>query len=184
MKAIVDTSSFLALIKYYLPFDKNNFLKNIIQEKFEKSEIIVIDKVFQEAKYISGGIILEKLNFITEKSKFIVKTDEILPSVKFFNLLENQFCNKSIVKLKGLTDIEFDLIKNEYVKGADCRMILYALNIKDDDVLIVTEETKTTNDDKFFKKIPENCSHIEIECCNLPKLLKDFLKIDLSEILK
>jgi Domain of unknown function (DUF4411) len=64
----------------------------------------------------------------------------------------------------------------------DANLLLYSLSIKDNSPIVVTEETKTANDNKIFKKIPENCKEIDIECCSLPKLLKDHFKIDISRL--
>ena len=100
MKGIIDTSSLLSLVRYYLPFDKNGKLMAAIQALFESSEIIIIDRVVGEAKYNSKGIVLEKLPFILLQPKLIVKTDTILPNKKFFNCLENQFCNQVIKRGK------------------------------------------------------------------------------------
>jgi hypothetical protein len=47
---------------------------------------------------------------------------------------------------------------------------------------VVTEETKSANDNKTFRKIPENCKEINIECCTLPNLLKDHFNIDISTL--
>lgn len=86
MIAILDTSSLLAFVRYYLPFDKRGTFKSLIHSKFESEEIIILDKVFDEAKYISHGIILEELEFMNDKSKHI-NTISLIPSIKFFNIL-------------------------------------------------------------------------------------------------
>lgn len=182
MNVIIDTSSLLALVRYYLPFDKNNLLKDFIKEKFEAGELIIIDKVFEEATYISKGIILTELDFLKDKKKHI-KTTDILPNTAFFNLLENHFCNKDVKRLQDITEVEFELEKERYLKMADAKMILYALSIKKENPILVTEETKNANDNKLFKKLPDNCSSINIECCNLPSLFKKHFKINISEYL-
>ena len=181
MNAILDTSSLLALVRYYLPFDKNSLLFNLLQEKFEAGEIIILDKVFEEIQYISGGIIIKELPFIKDKKKH-KKTGDLIPTKTFYNLLENQFCNQDIKKLKGITDTEFELEKNHFLQTADANLILYALSIKTLNPIIITEETKNSNDSKLFKKIPENCRCIEMECCNLPELLKTHLGVNLGEL--
>jgi len=94
--------------------------------------------------------------------------------------LDNSFCNKDIVKLKGLTPAEFDLAKRTFLKGADANLLLYAEKIKGSKPLIVTEETKTNNDGKFFKKIPENCFALSHQYCDLPSLLRDHLKLNVD----
>lgn len=179
MNVIIDTSSLLALVRYYLPFDTKNSLKEFIKEKFESGELLIIDRVFEEASYISKGIILKELDFLKDKKKHI-QTTEILPNSTFFNLLENQFCNKDVKKLQDITEVEFEFEKERYLKMADAKMILFALSIKEENPILVTEETKNANDNKLFKKLPDNCRTINIECCNLPKLFKEYFRINLN----
>ena len=182
MKAIFDTSSLLAFVRYYLPFDKNGTFKLLLQNKFIKREFEILDSVISESKFISQGIILKELAFLNEKSMHINSKD-LIPNAKFFNLLENQFQNKEIRKLKDINDAEFELEKKRFLSTADARLILYALSITNLDPIIVTEETKNPNDNKIFKKIPENCTAIQIKCCTLPVLFKDYLNLDLSNLL-
>lgn len=183
MNAIIDTSSLLALVRYYLPFDTNNLLKEFIKEKFDSRELLIIDGVFEEATYISKGIILTELDFLQDKIKH-VKTTEILPNATFFNLLENQFCNKDVKKFQDITEVEFESEKERYLKTADAKMLLFALSIKNENPILVTEETKNANDNKLFKKLPDNCHTINIKCCNLPKLIKENFGINISDYLK
>ncbi|MGY2131199.1 DUF4411 family protein [Hymenobacter sp. HD11105] len=184
MTAIIDTSSLLAIVRYYLPFDINNKLKKSIQALYESGELVIIDKVAYESRFQSKGIILEKLDFISAKPKLIVKTDEILPDRKFFNRLENEFCNKNIITLKGLDAAEFDSQKNSYVNNTDAKIILYAMKVKVNNPVVVTEETIAENDGKVFKKIPNICSLIGTDCCTLPALFKDHCCMDMSELFK
>jgi hypothetical protein len=180
MNAIIDTSSLLALVRYYLPFDKKGVLKTLLQSKFVGGELIILDKIFEEAKYLSQGIILKELDFIADKKKHI-NTKSLIPDKKFFNLLENQFCNKDIVRLRGITEVEFEQEKERYLKSPDANLLLYSLSIKSISPIVVTEETKSANDSKIFKKIPEKCKEAQIDCCSLPILLKDHFKINLGD---
>jgi hypothetical protein len=181
MIALMDTSSLLAFVRYYLPFDKRGTFKNLIRDKFDNGELLILDKVFEEAKYLSQGIILQELEFINDKTKHI-NTNNLIPSSRFFNLLENQFCNKDIIRLKGITKVEFELEKSNFLKTPDANLILYSLSIKNKNPIVVTEETKSANDNKTFRKIPENCKEINLECCTLPNLLKDHFNIDISTL--
>jgi Domain of unknown function (DUF4411) len=183
MKAIFDTSSLLAFVRYYLPFDTENKLIDFFKDKFEKAEIIILDKVLEESKGISKGIIFSELQFLSN-TKIIVKTTELLPSQKFYNLLENQFCDKTILKLKEIDDVAFELEKTTYLKSPDANLIMYSMSIKSENPIIITEETKSANDNKIFKKIPTCCTEVGIECITLPKLLKDKYNLNLSELLK
>jgi hypothetical protein len=183
MNVIIDTSSLLAFVKYYLPFDKGSVLKNLLKDKFESGELIIIDKVYYEIKGIAKGIIVEELEFLSNKSKHI-KTESIFPNSKFFSMLEDNFCNKTIRKAKNISDVEFEQAKKQYLEDADAKMILYALEHLSDiefiKPIIVTEETKYGNDGKLFKKIPDICEISGIPCCNLQTILKDYFKVDIT----
>ena len=183
MRVVIDTSSLLALVRYYLPFDKDDSLKNFINHRIETGGIIIIDKVFEESRFVSKGIILKDLNPPKNKA---VKTNEILPTEKFFNQVENQFCYG--IQKNRLNSAQFEIEKNKFLDSADAKQILYCIKDKNsldlDKSILVTEETKSENDNKTFKKLPEICSMLEIEYCNLPTLLKDHFKINLSEYLR
>lgn len=179
MKIVIDTSSLLSLVRYYLPFDQNQNLFEFFKTKIESGEIIIIDKVFDEAKYIAKGIIIEKLKYLDSK-KLHQKTTEILPDKKFFNQLENQFCNASWKN--QLEPSEFENRKSAYLESADAKMILFALKeIKlGEDVIMVSEESGTNNDNKAFKKIPAICKQLAIEIKTLPELIKYLQGIEVS----
>lgn len=78
--------------------------------------------------------------------------------------------------------MEFELEKTRYLKTPDANLLLYSMTIKNNKPIVVTEETKTSNDNKIFKKIPENCKEIGIHCCTLPVLLKEYFKIYISAL--
>jgi len=67
MKYIIDTSSLISLVRYYLPFDKDDKLFNHIKNMVEVGQIIVIDKVVRECGYVSRGIVVNKMPFICLK---------------------------------------------------------------------------------------------------------------------
>lgn len=191
MKIVIDTSSLMALVRYYLPFDKENKLKNFIKSKVEAKEILVLDEVQKESGFISKGIVLKEFEFLKTKGNSI-KTTDLLPYPKFFNIVDNQLCNQTIKKLKKLTDTEYEKQKNDYLASADGKLILYCLNEKKlnqnvlltDKPILVTEETSSDNDNKLFKKLPECCRILEIETCNLPTLFEKHFELKLSEYLK
>ncbi len=189
MNAIIDTSSLLALVRYYLPFDQNNKLKNLFQKSFESGEFIIIDRVLSESRFQAKGIVLKELDFINSTSKHILRTDDILPDAKFFNRLENEFCNKDIVKSKDIDDAEFELEKANFLNGADAKIILCAYKmirqnqplLMPKHIVIITEETTNSNDGKIFKKIPTISQYLGVDCCTLPVLLKNHYSLNLSE---
>lgn len=186
MNAIIDTSSLMALVRYYMPFDRSNKLKEFLKAKFEKRELIIIDEVYAESQFLQKGIILKEFDFINAKSNRIIRTDTLIPYRKFFNRLENDFCNQNIKRT--LDEVKFERAKEDYLKTADPKMILHALKLKQESFLlgdiitIVSEETATANDRKVFKKIPEICSLIPLDCCTLPVLLKQHYNLNLSDI--
>jgi hypothetical protein len=185
MRILIDTSSLLALVKYYRPFDKEDSLKEFFKNKSDNGSILLIDKVFDESRYLSKGQIIKDLEFLQDKKRHF-KTDELLPTKKFFNILDNQLCQ---VQLKNrLSSIEYEQNRNEYLDSADAKLILYCYNESNDlgldNPLLVTEETSAENDNKVFKKLPAICSILNIEQCNLPTLMKDHFKIRLSQYLE
>lgn len=50
MKAVIDTSSLVSLVRYYLPFDKEGKLKAFIEERIEAKKLIVLEQVVAECK--------------------------------------------------------------------------------------------------------------------------------------
>jgi len=179
MKVVIDTSSLLSLVRYYLPFDSDYVLHDFFKSRVESGEIIILDKVFDECKFIAKGIILKALKYIGNK-KYRVKTDDILPTKKFFNQLENQFVNGAI--RNKLTNVEFENRKNNFLDSADAKILLFCLRnrgLLDDELFIVTEETEISNDNKSFKKLPAICKILELKVMTLPELIKLYKDIDL-----
>ncbi|MCC5944160.1 MAG: DUF4411 family protein [Bernardetiaceae bacterium] len=189
MKVVIDTNSLLSLVRYYLPFDKKEILFQFIKSKIEKGDIIIIDKVFQQCKYTSKGLVLEKLSYLTDKAflkaaKVPYKTDSLLaPSpAKFLRQLENQFVNSVVRRQKKLTETEFENQKNAFLNDADIKQIILCLNLtkNGEQVILVTEETESSNDNKLFKKIPAICKELEIETMTLPELIAKYDGIDIN----
>lgn len=185
MRAVIDTTSLVSFVRYYLPFDKADKLKKLLEKKFNSGEIIVLDKVYDESKFVAKGIVTKELKFFAKSPK-IVKTDLILPEQKFFNRLENELCYGA--QKNRLTATQFEKMKEEFLETADAKLILFCEIDKNslelDKPILVTEETRSENDNKLFKKLPEICTILNIEHCNLPTLLRDHLQINLSEYLK
>ncbi len=189
MKVVIDTNSLLSLVRYYLPFDKKGVLFNFFKTKIEKGEIIIIDKVLQECTYNSKGIVLKTLDYLNDKaflksSKVPYKTDSLLaPSpAKFLRQVENQFVNTVVRRQKKLSDTEFENQKNSFLNDADMKQIILCLNLINDGerVVLVTEETESSNDNKLFKKVPAICKELEIETMTLPELIAKYDGIDID----
>lgn len=171
MKIIIDTSSWVALVRYYLPFDNANIISTLIEEKVNNEEIIILSEVYSECKYQSKGIVIQELPFVLNKS-YHTKTNELFPTKSFYNSLENQFCNQAQKRM--LDDVEFENRKQSFLSSADAKIILQAINytkIDKEDVLIVTEETPSNNDLKVFKKIPTISGYLGIKCITVPQLI-------------
>ena len=53
----------------------------------------------------------------------------------------------------------------------------------ENDIVVVTEETNSNNDNKIFKKIPIICDLLNIKCFGLPLLITEY-KDDISILVK
>ncbi len=179
MIAVVDTSSLLALARYYVPFDSDGRLIELIRQRIVDGEMIIIDRVMEESQFVSKGLVLKVLPFLSDKA-FLkthrpLGTEDMLPPqpVRFMNQLDNQFIIG--VMRNRLNAAELDAQKNAFMRSADMGLILTCLNRKRDlpmeEVVLVTEETDASNDNKLFKKIPAICKMLEIDCITLPQLL-------------
>lgn len=178
MIVVIDTSSLLSLVRYYLPFDKNKTLYNFIKSKIESKEILILDKVYEECEYTSKRIVVKTLPYLSSK-KNQINTIDLLPNQKFFNRLENEFINKAIKnKLDADNPVFYENLKNDFMKSADPKLLLYSLQNKANNVVIVSEETVTSNDNKLFKKLPSICKILNLPIITLPKLLDQFDGID------
>lgn len=47
-------------------------------------------------------------------------------------------------------------------------------------MVLVTEETESSNDNKLFKKIPAICKELDIPTMTLPELLKKYDSLDIN----
>ena len=191
MKVVIDTSSLLSLVRYYLHFDKSSVLFNFIKNKIEIGEIIIIDKVHKECSFFSSGLILKTLPFLTDKTflkstKLPIKTDSLIAPApaKFSRRVDSHFVNATVKKLRKLTEEEYESQKNTFMNDADMKLILLCLNLKKDnqeeEVILVTEESETSNDNKLFIKIPAICKHLNILTMTLPQLLEKYDGIDIE----
>lgn len=190
MITVIDTSSLLSLVRYYLPFDKKGVLFEVIKDKISSGKIILLDAVYEESKFVGQKIILQKLEFLTDKEflkkhKIITKTDELIPlaPARFLNMVKNQFVANPF-QLKKLSESEFEVQKNRFMESADAKLIMYCQylikNNPDKEIYLVTEETSTANDLKLFKKIPAICIILGIPVIALPQLLEKYPEVDLG----
>lgn len=186
MKVIIDTSSLLSLVRYYLPFDPNNKLYNFVRDEISDGKIIIIDEVLRECSFTSKKLVINTLSYLTDKEfkkkyKIPFKTKDLLPPSlkKFYNMVDNNFRTPHS---RVLSDAQFEQRKTEFLDSADARMIILGLIEKHakNDVLIVTEESETANDNKAFKKIPAICKELNIEVITLPELLAKYKDVNVE----
>ena len=178
MKALIDTSSLISFVRYYLPFDQDNKLKDFLEKQILEKKIIVLDKVATECVYTSQGLVVSALPFINNK-KFKTSTSSLIAPPKFHKLIDNNFVIGS--EKKELSIAEYQNKRDDFLNSADCFLILYAFTNKAfDDIIIITEETGFNNDGTVFKKIPENCNFIDVKTQTLPEFFKSNNLINLS----
>ena len=108
MKIIVDTSSWLALVRYYIPFDPDSKIYLFFKEGVEDGSIILLDEVHQECSFVGKKIVINNLDFFKNK-KNITKTTGLFPFPKFYNLVDNQFAIQYLKR--RLTAIEYEIRK-------------------------------------------------------------------------
>jgi len=169
MKAVIDTSSLVSLVRYFLPFDKEGKLKVFLEENIRSGKIIVLEQVAEECKRQGKGQVIEAFPFIA-KSKYKTSIAGIKPNKAIFNLIDNNFINATV--RKRFPEAEYQLERNKFIASADFAMMLYAYSIKEkENVVIVTEETGFSNDGKPFKKIPDICSIIGVKTLNFSGFL-------------
>ncbi|MEX2484096.1 MAG: DUF4411 family protein [Brumimicrobium sp.] len=185
---IFDTSSFVSLARYYLPFDSNQKIYEHFKRSLESGRIILIDGVLEECRYVSKKIVVQKLDFLEEK-EFLKKnnlplnTKDLIPAAprKFYNMVDNNFTTPVV---NQLSEIQFEQLKKEYLASADGKMVLYAFNEKhgnpDTALTLVTEESSEANDNKAFKKLPAICKQLSIRSMNLPEYMRISKDIDIN----
>ncbi len=179
MLAIFDTCSLLMLLRYYTPFDDKQVLLEFFKQKFDNKEAVLLDAVYEECRFVGHGMVLSNLSFL--QRHIVVKTDDLIPFApkKWDSLLDNQLCIP--LKKKLMTDVEYIAAKESYMTTGDAKMLLYARNLQHDDndlfdkdIVIVTDESRTANDGKPFKKLPVCCDVLGIKSMQLV----DYLKIN------
>lgn len=169
MKAVIDTSSLVSLVRYFLPFDKEGQLAAFLEERILSGKIIVLEQVVEECKRQGKGQVIDALPFIA-KPKYKTSIAGHTINQSMYNLIDNNFINASV--RARLPEAEYQLERNNFIASADFAIMLYAYSIKDkEEVVIVTEETGYGNDGKPFKKIPVICGIIGVRTQNFPGFL-------------
>lgn len=164
MRTIIDTSSLVALAKYYHPFDSTEALDEHLRKEIASGSLIVLDKVLDETRHVSQGLAFETFACLREK-KTARSTYGLMPTQKFFNMLDNNFVDRVMRRLKFADDeAGYQNEREAFVNGVDCTMIVFAMreNSEIDPVRIMTEESLSQNDGKLFLKIPSICVQLNI----------------------
>jgi Domain of unknown function (DUF4411) len=187
MISLFDTSSFDLLAKCYHPFDQIEFvLRDFFIDGCRQNQIATSDKVLEECQRLKKGSMIEALAFLMDKSICTPIASSSLQSTlskKISNLINNQFLNKDVVRLRSMTETELETEKQVFKGSTDFNLILaaYGFLTEGKRVCIVTEESNTENDGKIFKKIPNLCKSLGIETMTLPQwLLTQNLTCDFS----
>lgn len=191
MKTVIDTNSLLFLVRYYLPFDRKKVLYDFIKDSLISGELIIIDKIHEQCQFIANGKILTDLSFMSDKKfmkecKLPINTNDFIAPApkKFLNIFDSSFVNHGTKKLRGISDVELDNQKAKHLEDADMKMIIMCLNLIQDnsveEVVLVTEETSSDNDNKLFKKIPLMCKVLGINTVTLPVWIKEHTGIDID----
>lgn len=176
MAILVDACSLVMIAKNYLPLDKSGELMAFLQKSFCNKELILLDAIYDEIKYVSNGIALKKMPFLCEKG-LVVNTEELLPfkPQRFDRMIDNNFCIRAL--RNGMTNEEYAQQKADFIKSGDAKIIIFCLNREKaqlglDEVIVMTEETSTPNDGKLFAKLPTICAQIGVRFISVVEYLK------------
>lgn len=162
MIGIIDTSSLVAIARYYLPIKDEVKLLRFMENKLRIGELVYLDTIHLEVSRTQKGIALELMCFLNDSELRCSDKDLIPPSPKkFSNMLDSNFC--VTLQKNKLTPEAFTIQKEQYMSTGDAKLLLYALNNMDKDPVVITEETMLSNDGKVFKKLPAICEILKIK---------------------
>ena len=168
---VIDCSSLVTLAQYFLPFDGSKILCNKVEQLFIGKKIILLKAIHREANHVQKGIVCEKMPWIKDW-KAESNIDDI--TKKLHNKIDDHWAVKS--QKNKLEPSQYEELKKKMIEGADFQLVFYALQDKRSHsysgTIVVTEESRSTNDGKLFKKIPLICKHEKIECINIAKMLQ------------
>lgn len=183
-KIVIDNNSLVNFFNYYF-FDRdyNNEvyekLKEFLFTKIQSKEIIIIDKVFEEFKYIHNYSELKALkkSMMSYIEDTFDLTEEVQGLAKKYYIPENvNYYKINGVVNKNAIDREMD----EYInKNADLYLVAFCNKIKTDNPLLVTDESFRRGN-KLVHKIPVICKREGIDCIDLPNSLFNHYKDELN----
>lgn len=172
MIGIIDTSSLIAIARYYAPLKDQSKILTFLEEKFRSGELILLSTIHREASRSQKGIAIISMPFLNDDS-LRYNDDTLFPPAPsaFSKQLDNNFCVP--IKKKVLTTEAYDQQKNQYMTSGDAKLIFYAQHHICEDPVIITEETSVSNDGKLFKKLPPICDFLKIKHQNITQWLAD-----------
>ena len=173
MTAIIDTSSLLSFVRYYLPFDSKGVLRGFLVDQVRQGAIVILDAVWEECQYVAKGIVVQEL---PELQVYVKDTTSLLPPSqrKLSNLLDENFCNGVLKNM--LTEDQYMLQKQNFMKSADYKIVVKCMEqptMFDADRCVITEETAISNDRKVFKKLPAIMNILQITVFTISQFFKD-----------
>lgn len=173
MKTIVDTSSLVRMAQSYWPFDHTGALEAFLRSELERGELLLIDAVAAECKYVSQGIALDTFNCLQNKA-WQISTVNLQPPQKFYRMLDNNFVDQVYKKTKLQGDeVLYQNAREEYLRSTDCRIVVYAMcELAREPIQVLTEESANQNDGKLFRKIPFICQQLGIPTLNAVEYFK------------
>ncbi|MCO6026557.1 DUF4411 family protein [Prevotella cerevisiae] len=181
MVALIDTCSLRRLVEYYLPFDKDKTLVNFLAHQYQKKELLVIDAVYEECKYQKKGEIPMHLPFLSSETS--ISTLKIPIDKKANDIIDNQFCVQSAYRKLSADESsrnqKYAVLKEKFMNTADFRLMLFAKqknslpHLFNQNIKVVTDETRNINDGKIFKKLPVCCELVDITSENIVAYLQE-----------
>ena len=117
-------------------------------------------------------MILKTYRFLQEEERKKIGIDYVKSDASISKEIHEKIDKHwAIQKTKQVEQTAYEEMKRKEIEEkADFQLVFAAMNIKES--IIVTEESKSVNDKKLFKKIPLICEHEKIPCIALPEMLK------------
>jgi hypothetical protein len=181
MVALIDTCSLRRLVEYYLPFDKDHTLVDFLTHQYQKKELVVIDAVYEECKYQKKGEILKDLPFLASKTS--ISTLDIPIDKEINDIIDHRFrvqpAYRKLSEDESSRNQKYAVLKEKFMDTADFRLILFANqknsipDLFNENIKVVTDETRNANDGKIFKKLPVCCELVNITSENIVGYLKE-----------
>lgn len=161
MLGIIDTSSLVAIARYYLSIKDEAILLRFLEKKFRSDELVLLDTIHSEASRTQKGLATSRMSFLND-ADLRINDAELVPVAprKFSNQMDNNFCVP--LKRKMLDDESYTILKDQYLQSGDGKIIVYAFNNIAKSPIVITEETPQSNDGKLFRKIPAICDFLKI----------------------